>query len=114
MNELMEDLRRFADERNWEQFHSPKNLSMALTVEAGELMEHMQWLTEEESRNLPPEKKHQVAEEIGDVLIYLVRLADKLGIDPLEAAAMKLRKNASKYPVEDARGNALKYTEFDN
>lgn len=112
MNELIESLRKFAEERDWEQFHSPKNLSMALTVEAGELMEHMQWLTEEESRNLSPEKMRKVEEEIGDVLIYLVRLADKLGIDPLDAAHRKLKKNAAKYPVEEARGNALKYTEF--
>ena len=112
MDNLIVHIRKFAEERDWEQFHSPKNLSMALTVEAGELMEHMQWLTEEESRNLPTEKKQKVEEEIGDVLIYLLRLADKLGIDPLEAAHKKLKKNALKYPVEEARGNALKYTEF--
>lgn len=114
MNELIESLRKFAEERDWEQYHSPKNLSMALTVEAGELMEHMQWLTEEESRNLSQEKKQKVEEEIGDVLIYLARLADKLGIDPLQAAMDKLKKNAEKYPVRHSRGNALKYTEFND
>ena len=112
MQELIESIRKFAEERDWEQFHSPKNLSMALTVEAGELMEHMQWLTDEESRNLPVEKLIQVEEEIGDVLIYLFRLADKLNINPLDAAKKKLKKNDEKYPVEDAKGNAKKYTEF--
>ena len=112
MQDLIESIRRFAEERDWEQFHSPKNLSMALTVEAGELMEHMQWLTDEESRNLSAEKLLKVEEEIGDVLIYLLRLADKLDINPLEAARKKLKINADKYPVKDARGNARKYTEF--
>lgn len=112
MHDLIINLRKFAEERDWEQFHSPKNLSMALSVETAELMEHMQWITEEESRNLSSEKKNRIEEEIGDVLIYLVRLADKLDINPLEAARKKLKKNAEKYPVEHARGNAKKYTEF--
>ena len=112
MQDLIDSIRKFAEERDWEQFHSPKNLSMALTVEAGELMEYMQWLTEEESRNLPPDKLAQVEDEIGDVMIYLFRIADQLDINPLEAAQKKLVKNAGKYPVENAKGNALKYTEF--
>ena len=112
MQNLIESIRRFAEERDWEQFHSPKNLSMALTVEAAELMEHMQWITEEGSRNLAAEKRNEIEDEIGDVLLYLVSLADKLDINPLVAARKKLKKNAKKYPVEDARGNAKKYTEF--
>ena len=86
MDHLAEQLRAFTEERDWGQFHSPKNLAMALSVEVGEVLEHFQWLTEEESRSLPPEKLSQVREEIGDVLIYLVRLSNSLGIDPLEAA----------------------------
>lgn len=105
-------LREFADERDWDQFHSPKNLAMALTIESSELMEHFQWLTEEQSTALPPEKLQQVREEIGDVLIYLVRLSDKLGIDPLLAAVEKLEVNRVKYPAEKVRGSAKKYTEI--
>ncbi len=113
MDELIQKLRRFADERDWEQYHSPKNLSMALTVEAAELMEHLQWLTEEESRDLDPETRKKVEQEIGDIQIYLARLADKLGIDPMKAAHEKLEINAAKYPVEKAKGNARKYTELE-
>lgn len=104
-------LREFAAERDWDQFHSPKNLSMALAVEVSELMEHFQWLTEKQSAVLPPEKKKLVQEEIGDVLIYLTRLADRLGINPLEAAFQKLEVNRTKYPVEKAMGSAKKYTD---
>jgi dCTP diphosphatase len=110
--ELAIRLREFAAERNWDQFHSPKNLAMALSVEISELMEHFQWLTEEQSSALPPEKLQQVREEIGDVLIYLTRLADKLGIDPSEAAFEKLEVNLVKYPADKARGSAKKYTEL--
>lgn len=109
---LSAELRNFAAERDWDQFHSPKNLAMALAVEAAEIMEHFQWLTEEQSCALPPEKLHQVREEIGDVLIYLARLADQLGIDLLEAAVKKLEVNRTKYPVDKARGTAKKYTEL--
>ena len=109
---LAEELRTFADERDWDQFHSPKNLAMALAVEASEIMEHFQWLTEEQSVALSPEKLLQVQEEIGDVLIYLTRLADKLGINLLEAAGKKLEVNRSKYPVDKVRGSAKKYTEL--
>ena len=110
--DLAAKLRTFASERDWDQFHSPKNLVMALSVEVSELMEHFQWLTEEQSSALPPEKLQQVREEIGDVLIYLTRLADKLGVDMLEAAAEKLEVNRAKYPVEKVRGSAKKYTEL--
>jgi len=110
--ELVIRLREFATERDWDQFHSPKNLAMALSIEVSELMEHFQWLTEEQSSDLPPAKLQQVREEIGDVLIYLTRLADKLGIDPSEAAFEKLEVNRVKYPADKVRGSAKKYTEL--
>jgi len=111
--ELAIRLREFASERDWDQFHSPKNLVMALSVEAAELMEHFQWLTEEQSSDMPPEKLQQVREEIGDVLIYLTRLADKLGIDPVVAAFEKIEVNRAKYPADKVRGKSMKYTEYD-
>ena len=112
MQELIKKLRVFAIERDWEQFHSPKNISMALAVEIAEIMEHFQWLTEEQSCNLDQKTLEKVKEEIGDTQIYLARLADQLGIDPLVVANEKLAKNAIKYPIEKARGSAKKYTEF--
>ena len=112
----MEDLRSaidaFIKERDWEQFHSPKNLAMALSVEASEIVEHFQWLTEEQSQNLHSEKLAEVRDEIGDVMIYLIELADKLGIDPVEAAKAKVVINGQKYPTELVKGNASKYTEY--
>lgn len=113
MEDLIRKLREFAAERDWEQFHSPKNLSMALIVEVAEIIEHFQWLTEEQSRNLDPVTLQKVREEIGDVQIYLARLADMLGISPLEAALEKLKINRQKYPPEKARGKATKSTDFD-
>lgn len=104
--DLTETLRNFADERDWEQFHSPKNLVMALVVEAAELAEHFQWLTQHQSSNLNDHRKQQVAEEMADVLIYLVRLADRLGIDLLEASEKKISLNAKKYPAESCRGRS--------
>lgn len=109
---LREDLRRFAAARDWQQFHTPKNLAMALCVEAAELLEHFQWMTAEQSARLSPARKRAVAAEIADVLLYLTRLADVLQIDPLAAARSKLRQNARKYPVARARGNARKYSEL--
>lgn len=110
----LEDLRlaiaEFAGERDWDQFHSPKNLAMALSVEVAELVEHFQWLSIEEADELTPEQLQAVGEEIADVQYYLVRLADRLGIDIIEAAEAKMVKNRAKYPVEQARGSALKYT----
>jgi NTP pyrophosphatase (non-canonical NTP hydrolase) len=111
LEELKQRLRAFARERDWEQFHSPKNLAMAMIVEAGELVEHFQWLTEQQSRTLDPSRREQVAQELADVFIYLVRLADRLEIDLLDAAARKIELNARKYPVERARGSARKYDE---
>lgn len=105
---LRDRLREFATERDWEQFHSPKNLSMALMVEVAELMEHFQWLTEEQSAALPPETLQAVDEELADCLLYLVRLADRLGVDLFDAAQRKMVKNALKYPAERVRGSAKK------
>ena len=114
LEDLNIELREFAAERDWSQFHSPKNLAMALSVEASEIMEHFQWLTEEQSSDLPDEKKAAVAEEIGDVLNYLVRLADQLDIDLLKAAVNKIEINRRKYPANVVRGSAAKYTEYDS
>ena len=112
MEALQTALREFAQARDWEQFHSPKNLAAALCVEAGELLEHFQWLTEEQSCNLSPERRGQVAEELADVLLYTLQLADKLDIELLDAAWKKLEINKEKYPVERARGRSTKYTEL--
>jgi len=109
LESLRERLRRFVSERDWDQFHNPKNLVMALSVEAGELVEHFQWLTLEQSANLPPDTRAEVELEVADVLLFLLRLCDKLDIDPLRAAAKKLDLNAKKYPVEKAHGKATKY-----
>lgn len=111
-SELAQKLRNFAEERDWEQFHSPKNLSMALSVEVSELVEHFQWLTEEQSSALEAEALSDVAEEIADIQIYLTRLADRLGVDIEDAVMKKLAVNADKYPVAEAHGNALKSTKF--
>ena len=105
-------LREFAKERDWGQFHSPKNLSMALTVEAAELLEKFQWLTEKQSFQLSEKKGKEVEEEIGDILIYLVRIADQLNIDLIQVANQKLKHNAGKYPINKAKGNARKYNEL--
>lgn len=115
MNELApmrDQLRQFAAERDWDQFHSPKNLAMALAAEAGELLEVFQWTTEAQSASLDAKAQARAAEEIGDVLLYLVRLGDRLGIDPVAAAQQKLAANAQRYPVDKARGNARKYNEL--
>lgn len=112
LESLTQALRRFAQERDWEQFHSPKNLASALAVEAAELLEHFQWLTEEQSANLPADKRAAVGEEIADVLLYLLQLADKLGIDIVAAAHGKLALNAAKYPVAQARGSSARSDEL--
>jgi len=109
---LRDMLRKFVAERDWDKFHSPKNLAMALSVEASELLEHFQWLTEEQSRRLAPEKLAQVRDEMADVLVYLVRLADKLEVDLLDAAVKKIEKNALKYPADKVRGSMKKYSEY--
>ncbi len=109
---LRDKLRDFAEARDWDQFHTPKNLSMALMVEVAELMEHFQWLTEAQSCDLTAEKKAAVAEELADVLLYLVRLSDKLDVDLQQSALHKLEKNAAKYPAEIVRGSAKKYSDY--
>ena len=109
METLIKSLRQFAKERDWGQFHSPKNLSMALTKEAAELMEHFQWLTESGSWLIQTDL---IEPEIGDVMIYLLMICDKLGIDPIECARIKLEINKDKYPIEKAKGNAKKYNEL--
>ena len=112
INDLKNELRRFAEERDWEQFHSPKNLVMALAGEAGELCAEFQWQSEEQSRGLSEKERESAKQEVGDVLIYLVRLADQLNIDLLECGFDKLAINREKYPAETVRGSAKKYTEY--
>ncbi|MGY1529336.1 nucleotide pyrophosphohydrolase [Luteimonas sp. A649] len=112
IEELQAALRRFADERDWGQFHSPKNLAVSLSLEAAEVLEHFQWLTEEQSRTLDDARRQAVAHEIADVLLYLLQLSDRLGIDPLDAARQKLALNAERYPADKARGTSRKYTEL--
>jgi NTP pyrophosphatase (non-canonical NTP hydrolase) len=109
---LRDALREFAAERDWDQFHSPKNLATALAVEAAELLEPFQWLTEAQSRELPEATRAAVEQELADVLIYLVRLADTLGVDLAQAAQAKIALNAEKYPVEKARGTSRKSREL--
>ena len=112
MIEITKKLREFAAERDWDEFHSPKNLIMALSVEVGEIVEHFQWMSEEESYKLNSDKLEKVTEEIGDVLIYLVMFADKFGIDPIQAAKDKIEKNRKNYPANLARGSTKKYKEL--
>ena len=105
-------LAEFAAERDWEQFHNPKNLAMALAGEAGELLEHFQWLTFEQAAHLSQDARAEVALEAADVLLFLVRLCDKLDIDLAAACGKKLALNAKKYPVDTARGKATKYNKL--
>lgn len=112
LHSLAAQLSRFAQDRDWQQFHSPKNLASALIVEAAELLEHFQWMTDAQSSALSTEKRDVVADEVADVLLYLVQLSTALGIDPVEVAQRKLLKNAEKYPVELAKGNSRKYDEL--
>jgi dCTP diphosphatase len=109
---LRTQLRAFAAARDWDPFHSPKNLAMALSAEAAELLEIFQWLTEEQSRRLDAQARRAAADEVADVLLYLVRIADKLDLDLLAEAERKLADNERRYPVEKARGSAKKYTEL--
>ena len=112
LNNLQAYLRQFAKDRDWDQFHSPKNLSMALSVEVSELLENFQWLTEEQSHTLDEQQRAAVADEIADVQMYLARLADKLDINIGEAIEQKIVKNEAKYPVEKVKGSSKKYTEY--
>lgn len=111
IQQLRQRLQQFADARDWAPFHSPKNLASALIVEAGELLEHFQWMTEAQSRELDEGRKQEVAHEMADVLLYLVQLSSALDIDLLKAADEKIALNARKYPVDKARGSSRKYDE---
>ena len=113
MEKLLKIVREFNSERDWEQYHSPKNLAMALLVEAAELAEIFQWLNQKESFQIAENKREAIKDEIGDVLIYLVNLADKCGIDPLKAAHDKIEKNRTKYPAKKVRGRHCKYNEYE-
>lgn len=112
LEQLKLRLRQFADERDWNQFHSPKNLSMALIGEAAELVEHFQWLTEEQSYGLSEDRLGEVELELADVFLYLIRLADKLGVDLVKAAKRKININEQKYPAHKVRGRSDKYTAY--
>ncbi len=109
---MRKSLREFAKEREWDQFHSPKNLSMALIVECAELVEHFQWLTDEQSKQLPEETLEEVSLEMADIMMYLIRLADKLDVDLIDAVNKKIKLNAIKYPVEKSKGIATKYNKL--
>jgi dCTP diphosphatase len=112
LHEIRDALRAFAAERDWERFHTPKNLAMALAGEAGEVIEHFQWLSAEESAALKAPERAEVAMELADVLLYLVRMADVLQIDLAEAARLKLAINGQRYPADKARGSAAKYNKL--
>jgi NTP pyrophosphatase (non-canonical NTP hydrolase) len=113
LDDLNAKLLAFARERDWEQFHSPKNLSMALAGEAGELLEHFQWLSEEASANLSTEKKDQVGLEMADILIYLIRLAQRLDVDLIGKAYCKMEINQARYPATKVRGDARRAEEYE-
>jgi NTP pyrophosphatase (non-canonical NTP hydrolase) len=110
--QLRELVRQFVDERDWDQFHTPKNLASALTVEAAELLEHFQWLKDGRADELGPDKLKEVRHEMADVLVYLVRIADKLDVDLVAAVQEKMVLNRAKYPAEQVRGDARKYYEY--
>ena len=111
-NTLRERLKAFAQERDWEQFHSPKNLAMALIVEAAELLEHFQWLTPEQSESLAEDKRREVELEMADIFIYLMRMCERLDVDLLKAVEDKIKMNAEKYPADKVRGSAKKYSDY--
>ena len=112
LSELIERVNDFAAVRDWDQFHSPKNLSMALIAEAAELVEHFQWLTEEQSYELPDDKLEEVRLELADIFIYLLRMSEKLGVDLVQAAHQKILLNEKKYPAEQVKGSSKKYHEY--
>jgi dCTP diphosphatase len=112
LDNLTQQLADFARVRDWEQFHNPKNLAMALIGEAGELVEHFQWLTLEQSANLSPEKKQAVSYEMADVFIYLLRMAERLEIDILQATQDKIKINEQRYPAEKVKGDARRADEY--
>ncbi len=113
LDQLRRQLAEFARKRDWEQFHSPKNLAMALIAETAELVEHFQWLTEQESNRISADKKAEVRLELADILIYLIRTADRLDIDLISAATDKIKLNEQRYPVEKVHGKACRADEYD-
>ena len=113
IEELKLKLREFAQVRDWEQFHSPKNLSMALSVEASELVEHFQWMTELQSTQLSAKRHAAVAFELADIFIFLIRLSDQLDIDLMEITKRKMELNNKRYPIEKVKGSSKKYDEYD-
>ena len=113
LKDLQSKLREFAQVRDWEQFHSPKNLSMALSVEVAELVEHFQWMTEKQSAQLDPKKHAAVAFEMADIFIFLLRLSDQLGIDLMEVTKRKIEINHQRYPVDKVKGSSKKYSEYE-
>lgn len=113
LDQLRTRLQAFVQERDWAQFHSPKNLAMAMIVEAAELVEHFQWMTEQQSLEIAGDKRQQVAHEIADTFVYLLRIADVLGIDIIVAANAKIDLNAKKYPADRVRGSNARYTEYE-
>ncbi len=113
LEELQLKLKKFAQVRDWEQFHSPKNLSMALSVEASELVEHFQWMTERQSAELTPQRHAAVAFELADIFIFLLRLSDQLGVDLMEITKRKIEINEKRYPVDKVKGSSKKYNEYE-
>ena len=113
ISQFQKQFRKFVAERDWDQFHNPKNVAMALAGEVGELLEHFQWLSQEQSRQLETEKLRDVGLELADILIYLIRLGDKLGVDLIAAAHTKIHINESRYPAHRVRGDARRAEEYD-
>ncbi len=114
LDDLRTHINAFVTERDWAQFHTPKNLAMAMIVEAAELVEQFQWDTPQESQQLSPEKREAVAHELADTFVYLLRIAEVLEIDLIDAANKKIALNAQKYPVEKVKGSNAKYTQYEN
>jgi NTP pyrophosphatase (non-canonical NTP hydrolase) len=112
LEEITEKIRAFRDERDWAQFHNPKDMAMAISIEASELMEHFLWKTPEEVAARVAEKREEIEDEIADVAVYLVELADNLGIDLFKAMERKMEKNAAKYPAALVKGSSKKYNEY--
>ena len=112
INELKSQIRKFRDERDWKQFHNPKDLAISIAIEAGELLEEFQWKDKEAVEKKVRDERHKVEDEMADIYIYLLEMSDVLGIDMIEAAKKKMAKNELKYPVDKAKGNAKKYTEL--
>ena len=114
LTQIRRKIRKFRDERDWMQFHNPKNLACSISIEANELLEHFQWCSSEQSLSVALKKKSEIAHEIADVAIYLIELADNLGIDLAESIGEKLAHNSEKYPADKVRGSSKKYTEYRN